>query len=292
MTQTNILQYIKDKMSEMPPSQRHVADYILKMPFESAFFTLEQLSQKVTTSTTTVMRFALNLGYKGYSSFQKELQEFIRNRFNPNDRLDMKQDIIEQDSLLDDCVKMQIQNIKRTSEYLNSDIINQCVDLIYRAKNIYTVGSRTSMAPAYYLYQSLNLLFGNAQFLNPNDGDVVEKIVPIGEGDVVIAFSFPRYVMRTCEIMSMIVEQNAQAIAITDGYHAPLALLKNTLVLPCAFDSLSFHNSIVGAIFLSDFLVTSITARDLSKVKKLLQTSEVLYKKLHIHMPETPSSQT
>lgn len=286
MAQVNILQSIKVKMPELPPSQRHVADHILKMPFESAFFTLEQLSREVGTSTTTVMRLAFSLGYQGYSSFQKELQEFIRNRFNPNDRLDMKQDIIEQASLLDDCVKMQTDNIKRTSEYLNSEIINQCVDLICGARNIYTIGSRTSMAPAYYLYQSLNLLFGNTQYLNPHDGDVVEKILPVGEGDVVIAFSFPRYVIRACEITTMLVEQNAQAIVVTDGYHAPLALLKNALVLPCAFNSLSFHNSIVGAIFLSDFLVTSVTARNLERVKKLLQDSEAKFSRLNIHMSE------
>jgi len=84
----NPILQLKSKVSELTESQRKVADYIIKNPVDVAFLTVEQLAGLVGTSTTTIMRLTFKIGYSGYSEFQKGLQEILRNRADPNTRLE------------------------------------------------------------------------------------------------------------------------------------------------------------------------------------------------------------
>ena len=51
-----------------------------------------------------------------------------------------------------------------------------------------------------------------------------------------------------------------------------------------AVDSLSFHNSLTGAIFLLDFLITAVAASMPEKTKLRLSEAESLLKKVKTHI--------
>ena len=55
-------------------SHRAVAGFISENYDESAFMTLEQLAAAAGVSTTTVVRFAKDLGFPGYSEMQNALR--------------------------------------------------------------------------------------------------------------------------------------------------------------------------------------------------------------------------
>lgn len=47
---------------------------------EFAFSTLENLSEKINVSTTTIIRFSRVLGYKGFSEMQRDIQEELKQK--------------------------------------------------------------------------------------------------------------------------------------------------------------------------------------------------------------------
>lgn len=282
---SNVLTVLKQEATHMTPTQRKVADYILKNPIDSSFLTLDQLSGIVGTSTTTVMRLCFKLGYTGYTEFQKDLQELLRDRVAPTTRLEINKKNLEQSSILAKCAETQVHNLKTTIDFLSEESINKCLALIQKASNIYIIGMRSSFAIAYHLYYELNQILGNCKLLKTDSGDNVDTILNITSSDLVIAITLPRYSRATVELMKIAKDFNPKIIAITDGYNSPLAPLADT-VLPCSFRSLAFHNSIIGPIFLVDFLITAIAIKEPVKTKDRLDAAELILKQLDIHIDE------
>ena len=279
-----VLDILQQELCNLTSAQRKVADYILKNPVEASFLTLDQLASVAEVSTTTVMRLSFNLGYSGYSEFQKELQELLRNRVSPTVRLEANIKAVGNDSLLIECAEKQIRNIRATVDFLSGDVTNICLESILKARKVYIVGVRTSFGAAYYLYQGLNQILDNCEILEPGSGDQVERILDISSSDLVIAISLPRYGRATVDLVTAIKNlRGAKIISITDGYTSPLASISD-LVLPCAFSSLAFHNSITGAVIISDFLITSVAMREAKKTKQRLASCEEVFTALNFHV--------
>jgi DNA-binding MurR/RpiR family transcriptional regulator len=278
---TNLLNVLKQGAQQMTPAQRRVADYILKNPIDASFLTLDQLSGIVGTSTTTVMRLSFKFGYSGYTEFQKDLQELLRDRVAPTTRLEINKKGLEHSSILANCAETQVNNIKSVLNILSEETIDKCLGLLRNASTIYIVGTRSSFAIAYYLHHALNQTLGNCVLMKADSGDNVDTVLNINPSALVIAITLPRYAKATVDLMKVIKGFGPKIIAITDGYNSPLAPLAD-LVLPCSYRSLAYHNSIVGPIFLADFLITALAVKDPLKAKTRLDAAESILKKMNI----------
>ena len=78
--QNDLLSMLSKGSSKFSKGQRIIAKYILNNYDKAAFMTAGKLGKIVGVSESTVVRFAAELGYDGYPSMRKALQEMIRNR--------------------------------------------------------------------------------------------------------------------------------------------------------------------------------------------------------------------
>jgi len=267
------LRALEDKIENFTPLQRKVADYILKHPTEAAFLTIEQLAGLTGVSVATIMRLAYSIGYTGYSQFQKEMQEVLRDRVSPPNRLEANVKKLGKNKLLIDCAKLQIENIRKTVEFLSEENIDQAFKLIFEAQKIYVIGVRGSFAVASYLNEGLNRLGVDCEVIVPDTGRIQAVMARLQPAELVIAISLPRYSKRTVEIVRVAKNRKAKILSITDGYSSPLALMSDVF-LGCAFESLAFHHSEIGALFVADFLVTGVAVKNSAKTKKQLEEIE------------------
>ena len=76
----NILHTIEKNMSSFSKGQKLIARFILEDYDKAAFMTASKLGKTVQVSESTVVRFATQLGYDGYPSMQRALQEMIRGK--------------------------------------------------------------------------------------------------------------------------------------------------------------------------------------------------------------------
>lgn len=267
------LHALEKNIETITPSQKKVADYILKYPTEAAFLTIEQLAGYTGVSVATIMRLTYSIGYTGYSSFQKDLQDLLRNRVAPPNRLEANVRKVGKSKLLIDCAELQIANIRKTVDFLSEEKIEQAFNLIVQAKKIYVIGIRSSFSVASFLHEGLNRLGVDCEIIMPDTGRTQTVITRLSPTDLVIAISLPRYAKRTVEFVRVAKQRNARILAITDGYSSPLAA-NSTVFLSCAFDSLAFHHSEIGALFVADYLITSVAIREASRTKKQLEEIE------------------
>lgn len=121
----NPIEKLQHKIGELTETQRRVADYIIKHPLDVAFLTVDQLAGVVKTSTTTIMRLTFNLGYSGYSEFQKGLQENLRNQAAPQTRFEANIKGMEEDDLWGRYAEKQINNIQNTIEMISHETLEE-----------------------------------------------------------------------------------------------------------------------------------------------------------------------
>ncbi len=260
-------------METLTPAQRKVADYILKYPMEATFLTIEQLAGLTSVSVATIIRLAYSLGYDGYTQFQKSLQALLRDQISPPNRLEANVKKLGKNKLLVDCAKLQMENIRKTVEFLSEENIDQAFKLIFDAKKIFVIGIRGSFGVACYLNDGLNRLGVDCELIVPDTGRIQAIMAKFSSDDLVIAISLPRYAKRTVEVVRVAKRKKAKILAITDGYSSPLALMSDVF-LGCAFESLAFHHSEIGALFVADFLVTGVAVQDSVRAKMQLEEIE------------------
>ena len=108
-----------------------------------AVMTAGRLGKIVGVSESTVVRFAAELGYDGYPSMRKALQEMIRNRLTSVQRIEVAKSMIDDNDIVRSIIGSDIQNLQATLEILEQDSYKKYVDSIIEAKIKYIVGMST-----------------------------------------------------------------------------------------------------------------------------------------------------
>ena len=80
---------INQQYSKMSKGQKLLANYITDYYDKAAFYTANKLGKVVGVSESTVVRFAMFLGYKGYPEFQEALADMVTNRLNDAEPKDL-----------------------------------------------------------------------------------------------------------------------------------------------------------------------------------------------------------
>ena len=70
-TKTDILSVLEQRMASFSKGQRTIARYILGNYDKAAFMTAARMGEAVGVSESTVVRFAVELGYRGYPGMKK-----------------------------------------------------------------------------------------------------------------------------------------------------------------------------------------------------------------------------
>ena len=201
-TEENLLSRMNTQYHKFSKGQKKLVSYITDNYDKAAFFTAAKLGETVGVSESTVVRFAIHLGYKGYPEFQKALEELVRNKLNSIQRMEVTYGRVPQSEILDTVLRADIEKIKLTMENIDHNAFELAVETILEAKSIYIVGIRSCAPLASFLGFYFNLLFDNVHLMHTNSSsELFEQMIHISKDDVIIGISFPRYSMRTLKAL-------------------------------------------------------------------------------------------
>ena len=273
----DILTVIQENMSTFSKGQKRIANYILESYDKAAFMTASRLGKTVSVSESTVVRFAAELGYDGYPSMQRSLQKMIRNRLTSVQRIEVSNDRIGDQDLLSSVLQSDIEKIRLTLEEVDRQSFDRAVDAIVSARKIYIMGVRSSASLATFLSFYFNLIFDNVISVAANTAsEVFETMLRVGEEDVVIGVSFPRYSSRTVQAMNFARDRGATTIAITDSEASPLAPISN-YTLKARSDMASFVDSLVAPLSLVNALLVAVSRKKNDDLAHTFQTLEDIW---------------
>ena len=273
----DILTAIQENVHTFSKGQRKIASFILESYDKAAFMTASRLGKRVGVSESTVVRFAFELGYDGYPDMQRSLQKMIRNRLTTVQRIEVTKDRLGDQDLLSMVLQSDIEKIRMTLEELDRDSFEQTVDAIVSARKIYIIGVRSSAAIASFLHFYFNLIFDNVALVSANTAsEIFESLLRVGEGDVVIGISFPRYSSRTVQAMSFARDRGATTVAITDGESSPLAPISRYSLMARS-DMASFVDSLVAPLSLVNALLVAVSQRKNEDLAHTFHTLEEIW---------------
>ena len=273
----DILALIQENMNTFSKGQKRIAAFILESYDKAAFMTASRLGKKVGVSESTVVRFAAELGYDGYPDMQKSLQKMIRNRLTSVQRIEVTNDRIGDQDLVSMVLQSDMEKIRLTLEELDRDAFDHAVKAIVSAKRIYIIGVRSSAAIASFLGFYFNLIFDNVVNVTAGTAsEMFEHLLRVGEDDVVIGVSSPRYSSRTVQAMSFARDRKATTVAITDSEASPLApICKYTL--KARSDMASFGDSLVAPLSLVNALLVAVSRAKNDVLANAFQTLERIW---------------
>lgn len=262
----NLIRQLNHSGRKLSKSHRRIAEYIAAHYDKAVFMTAAALGEMVNVSESTVVRFAVALGYDGYPQLQHSLQELVRHRLTAVQRFEMTSDI-QADEVLPTVLKADMQNIRRTVEQLDNQAFSQVIDRLLSARTIYVLGLRSAAPLAEFFGYYLQFIFDDVRVVAASSTDVFQPIARVRDSDVLIGISFPRYSTRTLEAMRFAKENGAQVIGLTDGPMSPLHQ-ESDVCLSAQTDMASFVDSLVAPLSVINALLVALAMKkreDLSR---------------------------
>lgn len=283
MNNSDILSILQAKAPTFSKGQRLLARYITESYDKAAFMTAGKLGKTVGVSESTVVRFAVELGYDGYPTMQKAMQEMVLNRLTSVQRLGVASDRIGNQDVVSMVLQSDADKLRQTSELLDRDEFRDAVNAILKAKRIYILGARSASPLASFLGYYLNFMFNNVHIVTASGAsEMFEKLIGIEASDVVIAFSFPRYSAATVKGAQYCRTTGATVIGITDSRLSPLGQHCDHVLLAKS-DMVSIVDSIVAPLSVTNALLVALSAGREQLLSKTFDALERVWEEYNVY---------
>ena len=280
---SDILTILQSQSHTFSKGQRLIAKYITESYDKAAFMTASKLGKKVGVSESTVVRFAVELGYDGYPSMQKAIQEMVLNRLTSVQRIEVANDRMEGQDVISTVLRADAEKLRLTEELLDRQEFTKAVQAILDTDRVYILGVRSAAPLANFLGYYLNYMFNNVHVISgASVGEMFEKIVGVTNEDVVIAFSFPRYSASTTKGARYCRSAGATVIGFTDNRQSPLGLTSDH-VLVAKSDMLSLVDSLVAPLSIVNALIAAVAAKREKELSRTFANLEKIWDEYEVY---------
>ncbi len=255
---------IRTRFSELSPHLQRIARSALEEPGMFALSTTSVIAASLDIQPSTLIRFAKEFGYSGFSDLQKVFrQRLIEGAPTVRDRVDTRNaertsppDAAE---ILNACIDAHVAALRDLRRTCSPEAFARAVDLLRGARHVYVAGLRRSHPIAGYLSYGLLRLERPCSLLDFSGGMAGPQVGTMTGADVMVAIAFPPYSQPVVDVVMDAHVSGRSILAITDGPESPLARRATvTLVVDAA--ATSQLQPISGAIGLVQALVTALAA--------------------------------
>ena len=269
------------------PSNRAIADFLLRNPVRATVLGIEELAANAQTSKATLSRFARSIGLSGFAALRSEMATVLQGILQPMQKLRTAVDRNDADgsggqTTASQSLQSNLHNANSTAQGLDCVALVQAAAMLGKAKTVYVMGFGFSSHLAAMLSLHLQPLF-------PNLVNVVEfggtetaagRLMNIGRDDVLIVISFPRYSIHAVQLTRYALDRGAQTLAITDSIASPLAEMATASFIAMSVHGV-FPSSHVSGLMVIEALVSTLMVRDKTAVSKASKLTEAMSSYLH-----------
>ena len=287
----DLLKTIDEAMPSLSKGQKMIARYIRDHYDRAAYMTASRLGEEVGVSESTVVRFAIELGFDGYPDLQHTIQETVRMRLTSLQRIEVANHRLGDTHVLDATLSSDAEKIKYTLEHIDRAAFEHAVGALLEARTIYIIGMRASLPLAEFLHYYLSYMFENVRLIRTTSGsEIFEQLMRMDERDVLLAVSFPRYSTRIVNAVEYAAQSGARVVSITDSAHSPIAEGAYA-VLTARSDMASFVDSLVAPLSIIDALLAAVAQKKQDELSATLQKLEDVWDKFNVYDKNTAASE-
>lgn len=276
--------HIRNQSTQLTKTQKEVAEYILTHPQEMTYLTAAQIGKEVGVSETTVIRTAMNLGFRKFSDLQEAYQTAFQEAYQTAFRKKRTLSRLEESTTGLDSIpaalyksfQQDLENIRFTLESIDHDQFQQFIQRITEARNIFVIGSRSTSADAFFLGFNLNNLLGNVHTVTSMGPDMEDCFRYADEQSLAIGFGYPRYAKKTMDALRYLKHKKATIAVITDSIRSPLLELGNFSFLT-EIKSYTSVDSHAASFALINAIISAVSYHAKDRVVQMLNLLEDYY---------------
>ncbi len=281
--QSDILMLLQSQAHTFSKSQRAIAHYITESYDKAAFMTASRLGKTVGVSESTVVRFAMELGFEGYPEMQKAMQEMVVNRLTSVQRIEVAHDRIGNQDILSTVLQSDIEKLRQTGEMVSRRDFLSAVDAIVKARRVFILGVRSTAPLASFLGYYLSQMLDTVHTVTTSGTSAVfESIISVDERDAVVAFSFPRYSTSTAQGAEFCRSKGAKVIGITDSLLSPLGRNSDHVLLAKS-DMISLVDSLTAPLSIANALIVAVAAKREKELAQKFSELERMWEKYNVY---------
>lgn len=266
---------IREIIDNLNPSEKKIAEYILKSPKEIPDLSIKDLADKSGSSQSAVVRLCKILGYKGYKEFRITIakdtakvnkDENMYNDINPEDDID---------TIIKNISYNNKKSIDNTVEVLSKKSLEEAVRAISKADKIDFYGVGASYIIALDAFQKFTRINKNVRATSDTHLQM-EFASNLKKGDVAVAISYSGETKDTFESIEVAKNAGATTISITKFGNTSISSLCdiNLFVLsPEVTFRSGAMSSRIAQLNVVDILFTSVAGSMFVDVKKFLENT-------------------
>ena len=255
-TERSVRSRVEELVPELSASQRRVAELVIRDPEAVAFGTAEAVAQAAGTSAPTVVRFAVRLGFDGWSALQDavrgevshQLQSALSRVHEPR-----------RSPLLTHAIEVEQANVEHTLGRLDSGDFARMVDLLADTRRrVWVLTNTQCEGIGARVTDELRIVRDRAFHLTGNEFRMHTDLASLQPGDVVLSLDTQRHEQWLVRTQRRAVAAGAVPIVLTD--RVPHSLDgSGGVTATFAVGTVGPFESFVGLVALLNALVAGVT---------------------------------
>ena len=217
---------IQAKMPNFSKGQKRICTYITEECEKAAFMTAANLGKAVGVSESTVVRFAMELGYNGYPEMQNALRQMMIVRVKAADDSRKNTEIHQDNNCLSAYLLEDAENLHHSAEILDEKTVRVLCDCLKSCRCVYVLGFGHVAAIVEYTRSYMRLLHPNVQAVTTScRKEIVEQLTFADTRDTALFFGFPSDDEEVCFAAQFLKSKGVKTIVFTDSNLSPVAHL-------------------------------------------------------------------
>ncbi|WP_294911480.1 MurR/RpiR family transcriptional regulator [Tatumella sp. UBA2305] len=264
---------IVDHYPELTPELQKAAEFVLEHNNELVVLSMRAFASNAAVKPATLLRLAKRLGFSGWGDLKDAM---IRSLGLAGDsyasRASGLQNKQQHPALYDEVFTTFTANLQQTREN-NRQSLEQAVDLLDQADQIYVCGFRASFPVAWSIYYIYRLFHRQVSLIDglANNQEIFTR--EISARDVLVIVGFAPYSRETLQIIAYAEAAGATVIAVTDSPVSPLAQAARCSLL-FSTHSPSFFPSVVSGMGIAECLMATLVAKHGEDAIRRIESAE------------------
>lgn len=229
-TLTELEDHIRTRYDELSKRLQQVAAYVLDNKNSVAFETVSVIAEQADVPPSTLIRFASAFGFNGFNEMKQLFRSnLLEETSSYTDRVKLLKELEgeavspeEPIEILQEFSRANSGAMQQLAAQMSVEKLNEAVDILHKAKNIYVVGLGRSFSVSSYLIYALRHLNKRAFLIDGLGGMFKEQLSTIQDDDVLVVISFSPYSKETTAISHALSGTATKQIIVTDSQVSPL----------------------------------------------------------------------
>lgn len=272
----SVITKLQDYSPKASETEKGIIEYILKNPESTVKCSIHQLSEKTFSSPSTIVRLCKKTSFNGYKDLIHALiYELAIRKSNDEEKVKSinKEDSLE--NIIEKVTLKSISSLEKTKKLIDVKVLEECVELLDKSKNICLFGVGASLLVAKDAHLKFLRINKNCSIIDDFHGQLIQA-KNMSPNDVAIIISYSGFTEEMIKCTKIVKEIGAPIISITRSEESPIAKMANYKLLVAATELLFREGAIssrIAQLNIIDILYTAFVNRHYdSNIKQFNRT--------------------